>query len=286
MASVVGIRYRKAGRVYYFDPSGIELGVSDMVVVDTNRGQVLGQVVMAPTEIMENEISKPLKSVVRKATEEDIEHNRDAEEKEENALKECSRLVKELNLPMKLITADYNLDNSRVTIYFGAEKRVDFRDLVRELGKVLKVRVELRQVGPRDEAKLIGGYGRCGRNLCCQSFLTEFSPVSIKMAKEQNLPLSSMKISGSCGRLLCCLGYEYEQYRNINKKMPKKGKTVQTDMGEAIVIGTNPLEEMVSVELAGGATAEIPIDRIKTEKEAGIKEEKTKTGTKSEEDKS
>lgn len=286
MANVVGIRYRKAGRVYYFDPAGIEFNMGDMVVVDTNRGQVLGQVVMAPTEIMESEISKPLKSVVRKATEEDIEHGRDAEEKEEKALKECSRLVKELNLPMKLITADHNLDNSRVTIYFGAEKRVDFRELVRELGKVLKVRIELRQVGPRDEAKLIGGYGRCGRGLCCQSFLTEFSPVSIKMAKEQNLPLSSMKISGACGRLLCCLGYEYEQYHSINKRMPKKGKMVQTDMGEATVIGTNPLEETVSVELASGATAEIPIDKIKTEKEADIKEKKTKPGTKSEEDKS
>jgi len=286
MARVVGLRYRKAGRVYYFNPSGIELSVGDMVVVDTNRGQVLGQVVMAPTEIMENEINKPLKRVVRKAAEEDIENGRDAEEKEENALKECGRLVKELNLPMKLITADYNLDNSRVTIYFGAEKRVDFRELVRELGKVLKVRVELRQVGPRDEAKLIGGYGRCGRNLCCQSFLTEFSPVSIKMAKEQKLPLSSMKISGICGRLLCCLGYEYEQYRDINRRMPRVGKTIQTDMGEAIVTGTNPMEETVSVELASGATAELPIEKIKIEKETVIKEKIAKLETQKKEDKS
>ncbi len=276
MANVVGIRYRKAGRVYYFNPSGIELSIGDIVVVDTNRGQVLGQVVMAPTEIMENEINKPLKSVVKKATEEDIEHGRDAEEKEEKALNECSRLVRELKLPMKLITADYNLDNSRVTIYFGAEQRVDFRELVRELARILKVRVELRQVGPRDEAKLIGGYGRCGRNLCCQSFLTEFSPVSIKMAKEQNLPLSSMKISGTCGRLLCCLGYEYEQYRSMNEKMPKEGKTVWTDMGEATVIGTNPLEEMVSVEYASGATAEIHIDKLKIE--TGKKDRKSKPG--------
>jgi len=249
MASVVGIRYRKAGRVYYFDPSEIELNAGDMVVVDTNRGQILGQVVMAPTEIMENEISK------------------------------------QLNLPMKLITADYNLDNSRVTIYFGAEKRVDFRELVRELGKALKVRVELRQVGPRDEAKLIGGYGRCGRDLCCQSFLTEFSPVSIKMAKEQNLPLSSMKISGICGRLLCCLGYEYEQYRDVNKKMPRVGKAVETDMGEAIVTGTNPLEEIVSVELASGAAAELPLAKVKIEKGTGVKGKKAEPKKKDKEDK-
>jgi len=285
MASVVGIRYRKAGRVYYFDPSEIELNVGDMVVVDTNRGQILGQVVMAPTEIMENEISKPLKRVIRKATQEDIEHGKEAEEKEENALNECGRLVKELNLPMKLITADYNLDNSRVTIYFGAEKRVDFRELVRELGKALKVRVELRQVGPRDEAKLIGGYGRCGRDLCCQSFLTEFSPVSIKMAKEQNLPLSSMKISGICGRLLCCLGYEYEQYRDVNKKMPRVGKAVETDMGEAIVTGTNPLEEMVSVELASGAAAELPLAKVKIEKGTNVKGKKAESEKKDKEDK-
>jgi len=285
MASVVGIRYKKAGRVYYFDPSEIELNAGDMVVVDTNRGQILGQVVMAPTEIMENEISKPLKRVIRKATQEDIEHGKEAEEKEENALNECGRLVKELNLPMKLITADYNLDNSRVTIYFGAEKRVDFRELVRELGKALKVRVELRQVGPRDEAKLIGGYGRCGRDLCCQSFLTEFSPVSIKMAKEQNLPLSSMKISGICGRLLCCLGYEYEQYRDVNKKMPRVGKAVETDMGEAIVTGTNPLEEMVSVELASGAAAELPLAKVKIEKGTGVKGKKAEPKKKDKEDK-
>jgi len=236
--------------------------------------------------MMDNEINKPLKSVVRKATEEDIEHGKDAEEKEENALKECDRLVKELNLPMKLITADYNLDNSRVTIYFGAEKRVDFRELVRELGRILNVRVELRQVGPRDEAKLIGGYGRCGRNLCCQSFLTEFSPVSIKMAKEQNLPLSSMKISGTCGRLLCCLGYEYEQYRDINRKMPRVGKTVQTDMGEAIVIGKNPMEETVSVELASGATVELPLEKIKQEEETAVKQKKANPETQKKEDKS
>jgi len=242
-------------------------------------------VVMAPTEIMENEISKPLKRVIRKATQEDIEHGKEAEEKEENALNECGRLVKELNLPMKLITADYNLDNSRVTIYFGAEKRVDFRELVRELGKALKVRVELRQVGPRDEAKLIGGYGRCGRDLCCQSFLTEFSPVSIKMAKEQNLPLSSMKISGICGRLLCCLGYEYEQYRDVNKKMPRVGKAVETDMGEAIVTGTNPLEEMVSVELASGAAAELPLAKVKIEKGTNVKGKKAESEKKDKEDK-
>jgi cell fate regulator YaaT (PSP1 superfamily) len=207
MAEIVGIRFKRAGRVYYFDPAGIEMEVDDYVVVKTARGLELGQVVIAPTQVLANEVTEPLKPVVRKAEPEDIGRAKEFEAREAEALAECGRLIEKLGLSMKLLGAEYNLDGSRLTFFFSATERVDFRQLVRELNRRFKVRVELRQLGPRDEAKLVGGFGRCGRPLCCMSFLTEFSPVSIKMAKEQNLPLNPQKISGVCGRLLCCLAY-------------------------------------------------------------------------------
>lgn len=262
MVDIVGVRYKRAGRIYYFDPAGIDLAVGDYVVVETSRGLELGQVVIAPTQVLASEIVKPLRSVVRKATEEDRERARKLEAKEAEALAECGQLVEKLELPMKLITAQYNLDDSRLTIYFSAEGRVDFRELVRQLSGRFKIRVELRQVGPRDEAKLMGGFGRCGRPLCCGTFLSEFEPVSIKMAKEQDLPLNPAKISGVCGRLLCCLGYEYRQYRSMKEKLPREGQQVATPMGRATVVGGNPLEETVLVELEGGASAEIALSEI------------------------
>jgi len=262
VVDIVGVRYKRAGRIYYFDPAGIDLAVGDYVVVETSRGLELGQVVIAPTQVLASEVAKPLRSVVRKATEEDRERARKLEAKETEALAECGQLVEKLELPMKLITAQYNLDDSRLTIYFSAEGRVDFRELVRQLSGRLKIRVELRQVGPRDEAKLMGGFGRCGRPLCCGTFLSEFEPVSIKMAKEQDLPLNPAKISGVCGRLLCCLGYEYQQYRSMKEKLPREGQQVATPMGIATVVGGNPLEETVLVELEGGASAEIPLSEI------------------------
>lgn len=262
MVDIVGVRYKRAGRIYYFDPAGIDLAVGDYVVVETSRGLELGQVVIAPTQVLASEVAKPLRSVVRKATEEDRERARKLEAKEAEALAECGQLVEKLELPMKLITAQYNLEDSRLTIYFSAEGRVDFRELVRQLSGRLKIRVELRQVGPRDGAKLIGGFGRCGRPLCCGTFLSEFEPVSIKMAKEQDLPLNPAKISGVCGRLLCCLGYEYQQYRSMKEKLPREGQQVATPMGRATVVGGNPLEETVLVELEGGASAEIALGEI------------------------
>lgn len=262
MVDIVGVRYKRAGRIYYFDPAGIDLAVGDYVVVETSRGLELGQVVIAPTQVLASEVAKPLRSVVRKATEEDRERARKLEAKEAEALAECGQLVEKLELPMKLITAQYNLEDSRLTIYFSAEGRVDFRELVRQLSGRLKIRVELRQVGPRDGAKLIGGFGRCGRPLCCGTFLSEFEPVSIKMAKEQDLPLNPAKISGVCGRLLCCLGYEYQQYRSMKEKLPREGQQVATPMGRATVVGGNPLEETVLVELEGGASAEITLGEI------------------------
>ena len=184
------------------------------------------------------------------------------EAKEREAQAECSKLIAKLNLPMKVITAEYNLDGSRLTFYFSAAQRVDFRELVRELAGCLKVWVEMRQTGPRDEAKLIGGCGRCGRTLCCASFLSEFAPVSIRMAKEQNLPLNPMKISGCCGRLMCCLVYENEQYHTMNRKLPKKGQQVSTAKGVAKVIGGNPLKETVLVKLEDGAAVELPLGDV------------------------
>ena len=265
MADVVGVRFKRTGKVYYFDPSDIELKVGDRVVVETTRGPELGQVVIAPSQVLASEVTKPLKPVVRKADIEDIEQADKIKQKEDEALAECTELVAKLKLPMKVISAEYNLDGSRLTIFFSAEGRVDFRELVRELSHRLKVRVEMRQVGPRDEAKLLGGFGRCGRPLCCASFLSEFSPVSIRMAKEQELPLNPMKISGICGRLLCCLGYEFEQYRIMREKMPKEGQRIKTAMGVANVVGGNPLEGTVLVELEGGVRVELSLDEVTTE---------------------
>ena len=262
MADVVGIRFKRTGRVYYFDPVGIELDVDDQVVVQTTRGMELGKVVIAPRQVLASEISEPLKPVIRKAEAEDIESWKNLEAKEEEALIECGKMIARFELPMKLISAEYNLDNSRLTFYFSAEERVDFRKLVKELMGRFKTRVELRQVGPRDEAKLIGGFGRCGRPLCCASFLSEFDPISIKMAKEQDLPLNPMKISGVCGRLMCCLAYESEQYRDMKERMPKAGQRVSTPMGTASVVSSNPLKETVMVELESEATVELPLDDI------------------------
>lgn len=263
MTEVVGVRFKQAGRIYFFAPKDIDLKEGDRVVVDTGRGFELGYVVVTPKKVSTEEVVKPLKSVVRKADEKDIKHVEEFEGKEKEAFEECVDLITKLNLPMKLLSAEYNLSGTRLTFFFSADGRVDFRELVRKLTNRFKVQVELRQVGPRDETKLMGGLGRCGRLLCCMNFLTDFSPVSIKMAKEQSLPLNPMKISGICGRLLCCLGYENELYREMRAKLPKEGKKVSTSSGIAKVVGSNPLKETVFVEVEGGAKIELPLRDIK-----------------------
>ncbi|MFC1920681.1 stage 0 sporulation family protein [Chloroflexota bacterium] len=264
---IVGVRFRRAGKVYYFDPQDMELEVNDYVVVETTRGLEMGNVAIAPNQVLANDVNQPLKPVVRKADEEDIKRAGEFEDKQKEALIECSKIVSKLGLSMKLLSAEYNLDGSRLTLRFSAEERVDFRELVRELASRLKVRVEMRQTGPRDEAKLIGGCGRCGRPLCCESFLSEFAPVSMRMAKDQGLPLNPMKISGVCGRLMCCLVYENEQYNAMKGKLPKNGKRVSTPDGIAKVVGSNPLKETVLVELEGGETKELPLSEISVETE-------------------
>ncbi len=259
---VVGIRFRRAGKVYYFDPGDLELQVNEQVIVETSKGLELGKVVIAPRQVLASEINETLKPVLRKAALEDIERARELEQKAEEVLIECGKMVAELQLPMKLLSAEYNLDGSRLTVLFSAEQRVDFRELVRRLTRQFKVRLELRQVGSRDETKLLGGFGRCGRPLCCMSFITDFEPVSIRMAKDQDLPLNPVKISGICGRLMCCLGYENEQYRAMKEKMPRVGQQVSTPAGDARVVGTNPVKETVTVELETEAVVELPLTDV------------------------
>jgi cell fate regulator YaaT (PSP1 superfamily) len=259
---VVGVRFKKAGKAYDFDVAGIELKAGDHVVVKTARGSELGQVVTPPRQIAEADIDTEIKPVLRKAEPDDIEKSREYEAKEAEATAECAKLISKLGLPMKLLGSEYGFNGSRLTFFFSSAERVDFRDLVRELNSKFKTKVELRQLGPRDETKLIGGFGRCGRPLCCMDFLTEFNPVSIRMAKEQDLPLNPMKISGVCGRLLCCLAYESEQYKAMKQKLPRPGQDVDTPNGPARVVGTNPLKETVTVELESQARVEVPLDKI------------------------
>lgn len=262
MADIVGIRFKRAGKVYYFDPAGIDLEVNDHVIVETSRGLELGRVVIAPQQVVASEETGSLKPIVRKAEPDDVKQAEELESKSEEALIECGKSISELQLPMRLLSAEYNLDGSRLTFLFSAEERVDFRELVRRLTKRFKVRVELRQVGSRDEAKLIGGFGRCGRPLCCMSFISEFEPVSIKMAKEQDLPLNPMKISGICGRLMCCLSYEKDFYHAMKQKLPRVGQRVSTSKGEAIVVGSNTLKETVLVELESEERVELPLGEV------------------------
>ena len=264
MPKIVGIRFKPVSKIYYFDPAGFEyLEAGDYVIVETTRGREAGKVAIAPKEVPKDEVVSKLKGIVRRAEPWDLvqmEHHRCLAHK---ALEVGREKAAEYGLPMKMIKAEYNFDGSHLVFYFVAEKRVDFRDLVRDLAKTLETKIELRQVGVRDEAKLIGGLGRCGRPLCCISFLSEFNPVSIKMAKQQNLPLSPMEISGLCGRLFCCLTYENEYYTEIKKKLPRVGKRVNTPYGRGKVIGINVLKETVNVKLESEATVELPAEDVK-----------------------
>jgi len=267
MSEVIGIRFKNAGKIYYFDPSGVAAGFGEWVVVETGRGLELGKVVAAARQVPDSEITEPLKPILRKAVEDDLRKRDEFADREREILENCIRISKKLNLPMKFIKSECNLDGTRITVYFSAEGRVDFRDLLKELTSTCRIRVELRQVGPRDEAKLLGGHGKCGLPLCCASFLSEFSPVSIKMAKEQDLPLNPTKISGTCGRLLCCLSYEAGQYRALKEKLPPAGQQVNTPAGSGIVVGGNPLKETVSVKLESEAVVEVPLEDLNAEKE-------------------
>ncbi len=275
---VVGVRFQPAGKVHYFDPLGMELEINEHVVVEGEHGLKIGRVVIAPKQVIASELSEPPKPVLRKASPEDLQQQEKGRQKEQEALSKCEELATKLDLPIKLLGAESNLDFSHLTLFFYAEGRVDFRQLVRELSASLKARVELHQVGPRDKAKLMGGVGRCGYPLCCATFLTEFTPLSIKIAKEQSLSLEPTKISGVCGRLLCCLGYETELYRLMKEKLPPLGQQVMTPLGEGSVTAINPLKETVTVQLESEAIIELPAaDVIKKRPEGESREQASKT---------
>ena len=249
MVKTVGVRFKKAGKIYYFDPDDLEINIDDNVVVETIRGIEFGKAVLGMREVPENEIIAPLKKVLRVATEEDNKVYKDNKAKEKEAFNVCLQKINHHNLGMKLIDVEYTFDNNKIIFYFTADGRVDFRELVKDLASVFKTRIELRQIGVRDEAKMISGMGPCGKSLCCSTFLGDFAPVSIKMAKEQNLSLNPTKISGICGRLMCCLKYEHETYENSRKIMPKIGALVDTPEGRGEVVESNVLLEMVKVKL-------------------------------------
>ena len=229
MVKVIGVRFRNAGKIYYFDPMSLEVKTGDHVIVETARGIEYGFVVLGCREVEEEKVVQPLKPVIRMATKADDEVEKKNHEKEKEAFKICKEKIRKHGLQMKLIDAEYTFDNNKVLFYFTADGRIDFRELVKDLASVFKTRIELRQVGVRDETKIVGGIGICGRTLCCHSYLSEFIPVSIKMAKEQNLSLNPTKISGVCGRLMCCLKNEEETYEDLNSKLPNVGDFVTTD---------------------------------------------------------
>ena len=248
MTEVISVRFRGGCKTYYFDPRGVQVTAGEHVIVETARGIEYGYVVLGTREVEDGKVVQPLKSVIRMATPADEETERRNKEKEKEAFKVCVEKIKKHNLSMKLIDTEYTFDNNKVLFYFTADGRIDFRELVKDLASVFKTRIELRQIGVRDETKIVGGIGICGRPLCCASYLSEFIPVSIKMAKEQNLSLNPTKISGVCGRLMCCLKYEEDTYEELNGRLPNIGDYVTTDDGlKGEVHSVSILRQLVKV---------------------------------------
>ncbi len=276
MIKVVGVRFRTAGKIYYFDPQKFPIKKGDHVIVETARGVEYGTVVGGIKEVTDDEVMQPLKPVLRIATPKDDKQEELNREKEKEALKVCQEKIDKHNLEMKLIDAEYTFDNNKVLFYFTADGRVDFRELVKDLAAVFKTRIELRQIGVRDETKIVGGIGICGRPLCCHTFLDEFAPVSIKMAKEQNLSLNPTKISGVCGRLMCCLKNEQETYEYLNRKLPNVGDYVTTDDGlKGEVHSVNVLRQQVKVLVEEGDEKEIheyKVEQLRFKKRHGKKD--------------
>lgn len=275
MVNIIGVKFKAAGKTYYFDPLDLDIKEGGNVIVETSRGIEYGRVVIGRKEIDEDGVKKPLKGVIRVANAEDDKRNADNREKEKRAIKICAEKIKEHKLEMKLIEAEYTFDGSKVIFYFTADGRVDFRELVKDLASVFKTRIELRQIGVRDESKTIGSIGICGRGLCCAQFLDEFVPVSIKMAKEQGLSLNPTKISGVCGRLMCCLKYEQEAYEDLLKNTPPQGALVQTPDGDGTVESVSLLKELVKVKLDG--ENEKTLKEFKARDVKVIKKQKTKS---------
>lgn len=248
MTKVVGVRFRRAGKIYYFDPGKAKMAAGSHVIVETARGIEYGTVLIAPKEVDDKAVVQPLKPVIRVATPEDDKTEQRNKEKEKEAYKICLEKIAKHKLEMKLVEAEYTFDNNKLLFYFTADGRIDFRELVKDLAAVFRTRIELRQIGVRDETKILGGIGICGRELCCKSYLADFAPVSIKMAKEQNLSLNPTKISGVCGRLMCCLKHEEETYEELNRRLPNVGDRVTTDDGfKGEVHSVNVLRQLVKV---------------------------------------
>jgi cell fate regulator YaaT (PSP1 superfamily) len=276
MVRVIGVRFKSAGKIYYFDPEELDINKGDNVIVETARGVEYGNVVVPMKEVSEDEIVAPLKKVIRVALPEDDDHYMENKRKEKEAFCICQQKIKKHGLVMKLIDVEYTFDNNKVLFYFTAEGRVDFRELVKDLASVFRTRIELRQIGVRDEAKMMGGIGVCGQVLCCKSFLAEFQPVSIKMAKEQSLSLNPTKISGNCGRLMCCLQYEHEAYEEILSRLPRAGAIVETPEGQGTVWDVCVLKETMRVKLDKGNETDLNcyhLSQIKIIKDAAKEEE-------------
>ena len=249
MAEVIGVRFKNMGKVYYFDPNSEKLSADDHVVVETARGVECGEVAMANRDVADDSIVQPLKKVIRKATKDDLRRVAENELKAKNAFTQCEKKIAERGLEMKLVDVEYTFDNSKILFYFTADGRVDFRELVKDLASVFRTRIELRQIGVRDEAKMLGGLGICGQPFCCCRFMGEFQPVSVKMAKEQSLSLNPTKLSGTCGRLMCCLKFESEAYQDLLKTTPKTGAYVKTAEGKGVVTDVNLLTGTLKVKI-------------------------------------
>lgn len=265
MVKIAGVRFKTAGKVYYFDPAGLELKKGDEVIVETARGLEFGVLTSEVREADEKEIVAPLKRIIRLADEKDKKQHEENQKKKEKALALCQEKVDKHHLEMKLIDVEYTFDNSKIIFYFTADGRVDFRELVKDLAGVFKMRIELRQIGVRDEAKMMGGIGSCGRGLCCHTWLPDFEPVSIKMAKVQNLSLNPTKISGICGRLMCCLKFENDVYHELKKGMPDAGERIKTRDGLAVVVDANILENKIKSRLVLEEKTEDKPEKLSTE---------------------
>ncbi|MEK6590336.1 MAG: stage 0 sporulation family protein [Nitrospinota bacterium] len=259
---VTGIKFKNSGKIYDFKSNGLHLRVGDRCIVETDRGLEFGIVAIARKKVPVDLIQRPLKSVVRKATEDDMRQVDKNEILEREAFAMCQNRIQEREIPMKLVRVEFSFDAQKATFYFTADGRVDFRELVKDLAHHFKIKIEMKQIGLRDEAKILGGCGPCGRNLCCTCFLKDFEPVSIKMAKDQNLALNPVKISGVCGRLMCCLTYEHETYKDLQKKLPKTGNIVDTKDGKGRIIQVNILQKKALVELEDGKKINVDLKEI------------------------
>jgi len=262
MPIVVGVSFKKAGKIYYFSPNSLDLKEGDSVIAETARGIEFGEIMIEPKEVPDEEIIPPLRKVVRKATDSDIRKEESNRSREKTAYSTCQHKIQSHNLPMKLIDAEYCFDGSQVTFYFSADSRADFRELVKDLASSLRTKVQLHQVGVRDEAKLFGGMVPCGRALFCSSFLSDFEPVSMKMAKEQSLFLNPLKFSGICGKLMCCLKYEYPMYREVKLNLPGVNAIVTTPKGQGKVVETNVMKRTVAVEFEDGTVVQFGVESL------------------------